>query len=132
MAPKTSLTVWEPVPNSGVLVLPIITPPASRTRLTIEVVGRRHVVGEDRRPERGPDALGRHQVLVGDRKPVQRPLPRPAVELARPVERPLGGDRHDGVDLGVDRLDAVEMSLGDLGRADLLARSRAEVSDAVR
>ncbi len=35
MAPKISFTVCEPVPNSGVLVLPTVIAPASRIRRTI-------------------------------------------------------------------------------------------------
>src|SRR5690606_36024514 len=34
VAPNTSFTVWEPVPNSGVLVLPIVMPPAALIRRT--------------------------------------------------------------------------------------------------
>ncbi len=34
VAPNTSLTVWEPVPNSGVFVLPIVIAPAARSRWT--------------------------------------------------------------------------------------------------
>jgi hypothetical protein len=33
--PKTSLNVWEPAPNSGVLLLPMVTAPAARRRSMI-------------------------------------------------------------------------------------------------
>ena len=35
VAPKTALNVWDPAPNSGVFVLPIVIAPASRKRSTI-------------------------------------------------------------------------------------------------
>ncbi len=35
VTPKTSLNVWEPAPNSGVFVLPIVIAPAARSRCTM-------------------------------------------------------------------------------------------------
>jgi hypothetical protein len=35
VAPKTSLKVWDPAPNSGVFVLPQVIAPAARMRVTI-------------------------------------------------------------------------------------------------
>src|SRR5262245_2808524 len=34
VAPKTGLKVWEPAPNSGVLVFPMVMAPAPRSRST--------------------------------------------------------------------------------------------------
>ena len=35
VGPKTALKVWEPAPNSGVFVLPMVMAPAARSRSTI-------------------------------------------------------------------------------------------------
>src|SRR5229473_3767433 len=38
VAPKTGLNVWEPAPNSGVLVLPMVMAPACWIRSTISML----------------------------------------------------------------------------------------------
>ena len=72
VAPKTALKVLPPAPNSGVLVLPTTIAPGRLSRSTYERVLVRHVVLEDLRAPRGPDALGGGQVLDRDRDAVQR------------------------------------------------------------
>ena len=44
VAPNTALKVCEPAPNSGVLVLPSVTAPAARMRVTMRASRGRHVV----------------------------------------------------------------------------------------
>src|SRR5438094_891915 len=73
-----------------------------------EAVDGGNVVAIDRRAERRANALGRHQVLVGDRQAEERPrrfaARKGGVLRARIVERALGGEGDDGVDLRVHAL----------------------------
>ena len=85
VAPKTGLKVCDPAPNSGVFVLPSVTAPASRMRVTISASVVGHVVAEERRAAAscgcrpyprdpcappadrgaGPSVLAARQCLVG-------------------------------------------------------------------
>ena len=115
--PKTGLCVCEPAPNSGTLVLPTRTPPASWTR----AASRASVVGTSRRTgraERGAQPGRGQQVLVGDRQPVQGadgPAPHDGlVELGGPGRGPLVVPGDDGVERGIDLVDAAQRGLEQL------------------
>src|SRR5207237_1116120 len=69
------------------------------------VVLGRHVVHVDRRAEGGADAFGRDQVLVGDRQARKRRRRFLPVERFRRLQRLLGKEGDDGVDLRVHALD---------------------------
>ena len=118
VAPKTSLNVCEPAPNSGVLVLPMITAPAARRRSTIRLSAVGHVVGEQRRAVRRPHPGGVLEVLDRDRQALQRTGRRGVGERERllAVEQ-----RDDRVHARVALLDAVEEGSDHLARGDLAA-----------
>ena len=81
------------------------------------------VIAIDRRPPRRADAPGRDEILVRDRQPEQRARPFAAREsrvlVPGVVERALGRERDDCVDLRVDALDLCEMRAHDFGDGDV-------------
>ena len=89
------------------------------------VLGR-HVVAVERCPERRAHPFGDHEVLDRERHAVQRPERRAPL-----AERPLGGpgvaprligrQRHEGVQVRVEPVDAVEHRVHHLDRRDLAA-----------
>ena len=93
-------------------------------------VGGRHEILEDARALGGADALGRSQVLDRLGQAVH-----PAANLAASklfVARPGLRDeiaavlqRHDGVDLGIERVDVVEVRVHHLDAGYLLCLDRA-------
>jgi hypothetical protein len=68
------------------------------------------VIGELRRMRRGRDAGRLVDVLVGEGDAVQPAAPRPRhlprLGRARILQRPLAGDADEGVQAGIERLDA--------------------------
>ena len=84
----------------------------------------RHEVGENRRAERRANALGRLEILVRDRKTVQRANGFVArerfIRRRGSRHRLLGYQRDDRVDLGVDAFDFGKMSADHVPRRQLL------------
>lgn len=123
VAPNTSLTVCEPVPNSGVFVLPSAIPPASRMRRTSGSSSVGTWSANAREPYVVRTFGGVGEVLVRDRDAVQRAAhqaaPQVLVGACGLVERALGGQRHDGVDPRVRLLHAPQARLGQLDGAHL-------------
>ena len=80
------LKVCDPAPNSGVLVLPTVSAPAARMRVTIRRVARRNVVVVEQRAPRRANARGFDEILVRDGQAVQPPSrsPRASASSARP------------------------------------------------
>ena len=120
VAPNTVLKVWLPAPNSGVLVLPMSDRAGGGEALDDEVVLCRDVVLVDQRAERGAHALRRHQVLVGDGQAGERAADALlAVQRLGGLERLLGQEGDDGVDLRVHALDLRDERPHHLGGGDL-------------
>ena len=94
-----------------------------------QVVGVRDEVGPGRRAEGGADAGRQVIVLVRHRQSVQRPGEFTAggqlVLLVGQLERPLGGQRDDGVDPRVHLLDPLQVGGDHLAGADLLGPEQA-------
>ncbi|GAA13719.1 putative acetyl-CoA synthetase [Gordonia alkanivorans NBRC 16433] len=114
VTPVRGLSVTPFHPNSGVVTLPSITAPASRSRATAGGVGiPGHLVRLDhqRAAQRRP-ATGEQQILDTDRHPVERPQRRARPETLGGV--PGGGERRfrvdeaEWVDGRVDPVDEVE------------------------
>ena len=85
-----------------------------------------HVVREEPRAERGADAAGDHEILGGERHPVQRAQTRPllahrALRGAGRLHGVLGGQGHEGVQARVESLDAGQHRGHDLDGGDLAA-----------
>ena len=128
VAPKTGLNVCEPAPNSGVFVLPMMIAPARRSALDEQAVGRRDVVGEQRRAVGRPHPGRVLEVLDRDRQPVQR------AERVAAGDRPVGVggrcagaafvERDDRVDVRVDLGDPRQVGLHRLGGRDRAGRDR--------
>jgi hypothetical protein len=82
-----------------------------------------HVVGVHWRSERRANARREREVLVRDRKSVQRPEELAARErvvgAASPLRCAFGCQRHDRVDGRVDLVDAREMDVEELARREL-------------
>ncbi len=81
----------------------------------------------------GPDALGRRYVLDADRDAVERSEGGLFLEggggASRLPEHGLAIERHDGVDLGIDSIDALQEDLHHLERRDLAGAVEADELD---
>ena len=100
-------------------------------------VGGRHEILEDARALRGADALGRGQVLDRLREAVH-----PAADIRRAQARSSRAlacaqqiaavlQRDDGVDLGIERVDVVEVGVHHLDAGHLLGLDRARQRERV-
>ena len=116
VSPNTSLNVLAPAPNSGVFDFATTTRAPLLQPLDHEVRPVGHVVGVDRGAVGGADAGHVVEILDGDRQSGKR---RVAGGAVRPVERPLGADRGQRVQLRVDLLDPPERRIHQLPRRDL-------------
>ena len=116
--PKRRGSLTGRIPNSGMLVLPTITKPASRMRR----VTNESCVGDEVAEQVGAEREGhpRHggRVLHGDRNARERTRVARA-DGVRGRERALGVDVDERVELGLKRLDALERRLHELARGDL-------------
>ena len=125
MAPKTGLKVCEPAPNSGTLVLPMVSAPPFFSRSTINASwsGTKSLI--DRRAEGGAHAFRRDQIFVRHRQPVER------AELVAVGDGAVGAvgqrerlvvrnARDDRVHRRVDARDLIEMGLHHLARRESL------------
>ena len=123
VAPNTGLNVCEPAPNSGVFVLPIVTAPAARSRCTMSSSSVGTKSSEERRAQRGADALRRA------RGPCARPAARAAgrssprggagVGLGGPRLGHLRHQRDDGIDGRVHGVDPPQARGQQLARRHL-------------
>ena len=123
VGPKTALVVLADQANSGVLVLPTTTHPAARMPgHEGDVAGRRRSVGQQRRAERGAVADGVLVVLDGQRDAGQGPGITAGgddlVDRGGLRQCPLAVHGDEGVVGGVEGLDPIERSLGQLPGAD--------------
>ena len=132
VVPKSSLKLCRSPDQRGRLVLPKTIAPASLRRATAgaSTVGTWSVSSTAPPVERMPGRLD--GVLDRDRQAVQRSAAgRPiAVRASAAVgggQRRLGGQRDDGVERGVEPLDAVEVELEQLAALDLGRGSRRPV-----
>ncbi len=118
--PNTSLKVFAPAPNSGVLVLPSTIPPAASIRSTCqsEESGTSSAKIGEPMVVRTPSTSTRSLISTG----------RPASETRRRgtshdppgmVARPLGAQRRHGVDQRIDRGDPRQRGVDQLERRDL-------------
>ena len=82
VAPKTWLKVWDPAPNSGVLVFPIVMAPARRSRSTIRAVlsGTWSVKASDPKVVRIPAVTKRSLCATG--RPWRGPTSSPRASAA--------------------------------------------------
>ena len=126
VGPKSRLWVAPIQPIIGVLVLPSWIAPAASHPLHHRRALGGHVVREEPRAERGADAAGDHEILGGERHPVQRAQTRPllahrALRGAGRLHGVLGGQGHEGVQARVEPLDAGQHRGHDLDGGDLAA-----------
>ena len=110
-------SVYAGSPNSGALVLPRLTAPASSSVSTSssEVSGTKSAISREPKPARTPARMP--QVLVAEREAPER---RGAGDLGRdavsPRERRIRRDRDERAELGVEPVDAVEVVLSEFAR----------------
>ena len=110
--------------------------PARLTRSTMDGVGGRHEILEDARALRGADALGRGQVLDRLGQAVHpaanfaaRKLLVARLGLRNQIAAVL--QRDDGVDLGIERVDVIEVGVHHLDAGHLLRLDRARQRERV-
>ncbi len=128
VTPNTSLKVWPPAANSGMLVLPMVTAPAALIRST----ARSSPSGTKSDLAREPNvvlipavrwlslcAMG--SALQGTR---EFAAGRQVVEFGSALRRPLRRQRDDGVDRRVHRVDPLEMGRQHLRALTCFARSQ--------
>ena len=125
VAPNTGLNVCEPAPNSGVLVLPTVMAPASRSRSTMIASSSGTKSRNSGRAEGRADALGDGEILVRDRQAGQRPdgfaAREPGIERARRRLGLLEGARDHRVHLRIDAFDLRDVGAQHLQGGDLAA-----------
>ncbi len=88
-----------------------------------EIVEFGHVVLVDPGTEGCPDSHGEVVIFVGDGNSVERAVPpagcKPLIGGCRLLHRSFRKVRHDGVDVGVDLIDALEMRRHGFSRREL-------------
>ena len=118
--PVSGLSVAPFHPNSGVVVFPRKTPPASRSRRSSGVSSLGDVAGEDLRPAHRAHAPGRLEVLDRIGNAVEGAEPLAAhdriLRRLRLLEGDLRGRGAEAVESGVERLDPRDHRSGQLDR----------------